>query len=1678
MSNKRVLSKVDLGKYKKSNPYSKDIIVDPRGQWDNPGEVTRIPGNDITMQGVDYPVWAQPNIGMPQMMYPDQDYNFPEADYVDEFPQMQEAKQGGALLTQTMTCGNCGWKWKAADGGSDVTTCHKCGGKALPIAQKGKSVSNIDKEQIYTYSKRPNSEYTKDTSGKWLIKNESTNGKFISINDPKGSRAKILNAQAVPTNTYNINGGKWQVNNDVWTQVADNALVNNAHTRDRESAYTKGKSERLFKNITPQSYGDLALNLDRYKRYQKNSGRNKNELLWYGAKDSPTGKATYSTIPRRDDMFSLYLGLPQKNKSFEPQLIYRPTNEKNSNSLYHKPTYWTEKGKQELLDNYFLMNDYTKGIFNERNTILEPIYDSLSQTGLHHSDPQFGSAVMDNPLGDFTVTEGKDKNGNYISIYDKIDFNPFETGEGSSINPKALALKLYMKSMGYDVDEGTEGSSLLGAGKPYEIYDRIYYDEKTNKVKKYKQGGESDYYEDDLDEAQIEELRAQGYTVEELPKAQKGITISDPKEQRAVKPEDLKEYNLNTGSYLQDGGKTDAMTGMMKARLAYANEFGNPAAKRMINIPDNPYQFDNGDIGTHYMASYDNYAVPQIQDENGELVLGDYGPESNEAIKFDSDEDANYFAKHYKDVSPAFINAELTDHEIQEYIDGGYIVEELPIAKDGGEHKYYTVKGSSGVYRKVNNKWEVDFNKSGNFQPLSKGDVAKRSAVLNKQAKQMFDPMYDEIIETKKAGYKSTPKQETKQKAKSLQQKVFNKDFKVTSPSEYEQVEAQIKQQQDDYKQSANPTKEGLAAIEKMVWNANGVGPQGLKPHTVREAIPQSNASRAWDYITNPFTAFEYSVSGGGAENMPHNINAARMAGMDPGVVPGRNLIGNALNSTLNLFDAGDKVIRNVGEGNYGTAALEALRFLPGSRVATGLGNKLAETPLRNAWRLNPKAYQYNLPENTMWRGLGQEGMEDAVSSGLLRSKQNVAAEFFPGSTLRMDKSFGTNPYFTPKFKTASTYGDNFLAEVPKDAANWRNRYVRTDWSQVADKPIPIDEGRLLQKDWWQGYKPIEVPKQLNNNTKIPFAKTDELGANVLKNKKYPTGEITEKEKELLTLKLNQKPFNTKAFAYLKNPLYVQETNRGAINQVLYGGKELSKFDKFLLRATPVAGTSMIGYLSADRLLEDPYKNAINRKVGSRLFKTGLTDDPSSTYRDTTINLNNNYVDFARVNETADGETILGGDFISNNNNTVRTAEEWVTTKDKTYGDNGKGFRGDKSKIKDIKSFYGVENGELKVGSASDFNSETVIVPNRYDDGRKISNARVEDGYLRIVDKNNKPIYQNVQGFGKMILYSDKTKKSQFISFEKPETGVKQINAFIKENPDAIPIILDNGRYRTYMHNKKGLTDENFQNYYSVDEFREGKPGYNLVLKNKKENGEDIIEDEMQNGGEFIEMELTDKEIQQHIDRGYVIEEVPEYAPGGVVDMNPAIMAKYLAELKLQENAGKVGFKNGKFYPHASAEKGKDTIGYGHKLTGKNDKYYYQGLTPKQVEDLTIKDILSKQASAKKHVDDIYGQNTFDKLPQESQMLLTDYQYNVGLSKFPKFLDATVKGDKAGMLDEYERSYSGGKLKKRNDWTKGVITNIDYTPKKKCKPKAKISKPVKKEYGLPYKEAKLIKFTT
>jgi hypothetical protein len=65
------------------------VIKDDRGQWDHPGEITEIGSNQITMQGVPYPVLGISDTGDTQMMYPEEEYEF-DGDKVTEYPMAQE----------------------------------------------------------------------------------------------------------------------------------------------------------------------------------------------------------------------------------------------------------------------------------------------------------------------------------------------------------------------------------------------------------------------------------------------------------------------------------------------------------------------------------------------------------------------------------------------------------------------------------------------------------------------------------------------------------------------------------------------------------------------------------------------------------------------------------------------------------------------------------------------------------------------------------------------------------------------------------------------------------------------------------------------------------------------------------------------------------------------------------------------------------------------------------------------------------------------------------------------------------------------------------------------------------------------------------------------------------------------------------------------------------------------------------------------------------------------------------------------------------------------------------------------------------------------------------------------------------------------------------------------------
>jgi len=75
----------------KPNNISKNgsVIKDDRGQWAHPGEITEINSNNITMEGVDYPVLGVSDTGDTQLMQPGEDYKF-KGKKVIEYPQAQD----------------------------------------------------------------------------------------------------------------------------------------------------------------------------------------------------------------------------------------------------------------------------------------------------------------------------------------------------------------------------------------------------------------------------------------------------------------------------------------------------------------------------------------------------------------------------------------------------------------------------------------------------------------------------------------------------------------------------------------------------------------------------------------------------------------------------------------------------------------------------------------------------------------------------------------------------------------------------------------------------------------------------------------------------------------------------------------------------------------------------------------------------------------------------------------------------------------------------------------------------------------------------------------------------------------------------------------------------------------------------------------------------------------------------------------------------------------------------------------------------------------------------------------------------------------------------------------------------------------------------------------------------
>ena len=865
------LSKMNKAKKPKQ---PKDIIKDPEGQYKYPGVPTRVASDNITMQGVSYPVLGVDNLGNQQMMYPGAEYVFPGADYVDEFPMMQTGGQRPVLYVDP----------------------NDPAGRARYQAYK-------DSLGLYNYSNKLLSEH------------------LPMYRYPFSENPVLGEDYNIP---YNPTG---------------------TDTGFDGSIYKIG--------MTPDDF--MSGGFD-YRKLVEQSLKTKNKPLGW----------TFSDVS-----IPVYLKPVERVKYRDPKVVAK---------------------QQQLIDAGYdiggadgIWGDKSKAAWEEfqaqQTATPEPeVVEATPEQGQQVLTPVTETRQSTTLVAQQQPTATQPPSGyNYWTDHMGQPLDPNIYGWAPSTNPRQID----QNAETYALKRANEAYQKLGATPWATEGNRLVVDMSKPYFSKTAATNALPQLAEQLgvpvDQLRIEKAPAgySGYVViQNLPQQKYGglvtgltntsgnLLMSEQGKRMMAQSGSLSATNkmflgnpmvtkrkksvFVPGAPFQEGGNTSdpGMDAMMKARFAYAHMHGNPAAQRMTYPVDNPYIFTGtepytnpdmaGEFGTHYMFSQDNYAVPTIQqDEYGNLI---YNPEANytnpEAIQFDRPEDAEYFAEYYKQIAPGMQTGGSTDWKSR-------IASAMNFQK-GGQLSKEEFEKRKAAYKKLTGR---DFEPPKSFKPSEKArqqyqekynqqpTVQQQPSETTQQSRGVDTRREKEIVEAQA---------NTDAKAAENYMHFYNKTY----GSDYGAI---------SYEQALQKVR--LPDFDKTKFlNMYNLGqPKNEQLQSFRE---EDQANRTWEVITNPFTAFEYAVATGDMANMPSNINAARMQGYDIGVTPGRNMVGNALNMTTNLFDAGDKVIRNVGEGNYLGAGLEAMRFLPGSRLKVGVNKtakKIEPAIIKNSYDPTPR---------------------------------------------------------------------------------------------------------------------------------------------------------------------------------------------------------------------------------------------------------------------------------------------------------------------------------------------------------------------------------------------------------------------------------------------------------------------------------------------------------------------------------------------------------------------------------------------------------------------------------------------------------------------------------------------------------------------------------------------------
>lgn len=547
---------------------------------------------------------------------------------------------------------------------------------------------------------------------------------------------------------------------------------------------------------------------------------------------------------------------------------------------------------------------------------------------------------------------------------------------------------------------------------------------------------------------------------------------------------DGKPLNISGPTAEEQPVNTDAMNAMMKARMAIENEFGNPSAQRMVSPNPKTYDFGNGYTGTHFMSSAGRYAVPQLQDKGGEELtfFENLPPRSSEDIKFNTEEEAQYFSEHYKEVAPMMKGFEkggtigLKDEHYDKIFSILSKKDSLPKAQDGGD-TIYEFKGRPGsTYKNVQGKWLIQNADTNGKYVLIQDPTGKRTAVLNKQAvpansitpeqqkgwnelgnllekpvikiptnmreaQQMMDngELAYESWDEKKAKNDAEAAQRKQAREKSLsdyeartQRSDYNtwtglpdESFREMLAKEAESLDAKFRISQEDnfFDDYLNPA----------VWVGSMAKALGEAPQKAKE--------------TNSYMPYITSIG------MPLTVGA--LAGL--GAANTSQFINNAINPLAGIVKTPNVVKKALG-------------------TETGL--------LSNAYKINPLAKKLNNPEMG-YRSIGVEGYEDAINTSQLRAKPLPISP--SDNTISLVRNTNRNPntgkmqghldrpYFADGFHD-SRYGRDYVAEVNKADNNLVEKFTHKGIAPLDAGFVPMSEATIYKKHWLKGFEEASNP--------------------------------------------------------------------------------------------------------------------------------------------------------------------------------------------------------------------------------------------------------------------------------------------------------------------------------------------------------------------------------------------------------------------------------------------------------------------------------------------------------------------------------------------------------------------------------------------------------------------------